>query len=123
MFKGRNTLVQAAEDALEQLLKSDKNTFITARRGFEDIIDRTFALSVLYEISAVEKLRAGGCPKCDVKVMEGIIFYRIIQDRIKKTSARSDEIILNILNSSYDNMDAKILEENLNNGLSGITLR
>lgn len=122
-FGAKKTLEAAAENAVKRLSGPEAKTDITARRELEDSIARTYALCVLYEIMQVEKLRDSDKSTCEVKVKEAEIFYRIIQPRIRKRSAKTDEIIINMLAGRYETMDASALEKYLNTGLSGIKLR
>jgi len=122
-FPQTKTLEKAADEALERLEKADSAALLTARRQLEDILARTYALCVLYEVAQIEELRVSDLAECDVKRAEAVIFYRIIQHRIKKRSARADEAISNMLKSGYDVMDSKSLEANLQTGLAGIALR
>jgi hypothetical protein len=122
-FKARPTLEAAADKAIGALLKAGQAQALTARRELVDSIDRTYALSVLYEILAVEKLKDTDPAKCDVKVKEAEIFYRIIQPRIQKTHPQADATINRMLAGGFDQMNAALLEEKLNQGLTGITLR
>jgi hypothetical protein len=120
-FNGKKHLEAAADNALKRL--TDSKSDLAARREFEDTLARTYALCVLYEIIKVEKLRDSDLAACEVKVKEAEIFYRIIQPRIKKRSPKTNELITAMLSGSYSTMDAKALENYLNTGLAGITLR
>lgn len=122
-FGKKKALETAADLSLERLLRTGSGDLLTDRREFEDIIARTYALCVLFEIQEVERLRDTDLDKCDVKRMEAVIFYHIIQPRVAKCSQKTDEIISNILNSSYDTMAARLLEKHLQAGLGGISLR
>lgn len=120
-FFGENKTLQEAADAA--LLRLDKADYLSARRELEDVIARTYGFCVLFEIMEVEKYRDSDLAKCDVKRAEAVIFYRIIEPRIKKHSPKTAEIISNILNGNYDTMDTSVLEENLRLGLMPISLR
>jgi hypothetical protein len=122
-FDARPTLEAAADKAIGALRKAGQTPALTARRELVDSIDRTYALSVLYEILAVEKLRDTAPAKCAVKVKEAEIFYRIIQPRIQKTRPQADATIGRMLAGGFDQMNAALLEAKLNEGLTGITLR
>jgi hypothetical protein len=122
-FDSRPTLEAAADKAIDALLKAGQTPALGARREFVDSIDRTYALSVLYEILAVEKLRDTDTATCEVKVKEAEIFYRIIQPRIQKARPQADETISRMLAGGYGQMNAALLEKTLNEGLKGITLR
>lgn len=122
-FPQTNTLEKAVDAALERLAKADSAAIITARRQLEDVLARTYALCVLYEVLEIEKLRDSDLAECDTKRAEAVIFYRIIQSRIRKRSPRTDEVISNMLKGSYDVMDAKLIEASLKTGLAGVTLR
>jgi len=123
-FFGQNkTLESAAEAAIEQLSRADSSTLLTARRELEDVIARTYALCVLFEIMDIEKLRSSDLDKCEVKQKEAEIFYRIIKPRIQKRGAKTSQIIANMLAGDYDIMDAKALENYLTAGLAMPSLR
>ncbi|MBF0223830.1 MAG: hypothetical protein HQK76_00120 [Desulfobacterales bacterium] len=122
-FKDKKNLEASAEQAIKILLNKDTKNYLTARMELESVLTRTYALSVLFEVLEIESLRDSKISDCDVKRMEALVFYRVIQAKIKKRSPSSDELISNMLNRSYETMNAKILEENLNLGLSGIKLR
>lgn len=96
---------------------------MTARRELEDVIARTYGLCVLYEIMGVEEYRDSDLAKCEVKKTEAVVFYRIIEPRIKKRSPKIAEMISNMLNGNYATMDSAILEKNLKAGLIPISLR
>jgi hypothetical protein len=122
-FGGNKTLEASADMALKRLSEADSGGLLAARRELEDVIARTYALCVLYEIMEVERLRDSDREKCDVKKKEAEIFYRIIEARVKKRSRKTHEIISNMLSGSYDIMDATALENYLKAGLGGLALR
>ena len=121
-FEGKKTLEAAADAAITQLSKSNKNSLLTPSRELEDVIMRTYALSVLYEMEELEKKRDSDVEFCDVKKIEAAVFYRIIQPRIEKRSPRTNEIILNMLNGNYDAINSQEMERLLMTGLT-INLR
>jgi hypothetical protein len=121
-FEGKKTLESAADAAIEQLLKSDKSNLLTASIQLEDIIARTYALSVLYEAEEIEKLRDSDLDTCDVKRVEAGLFYRIIEPRIEKRRPKTNQTLLNLLNGSYGAINSKEIEKFLTSGL-GINLR
>jgi len=120
-FNGENILEKTADSALEKIARTGSMDLLT-RRQFDDVIARTFALSVLYEYGELVKHRDTDPDFCNVKRAEGSVYYRNIEPRIKKHSPKANEIILNMINGSNDTIDIKILEENLITGL-GIKLR
>jgi len=123
-FFGENKTLQAAADAaLKRLAKADSADHLTARRELEDVIARTYGLCVLFEIMEVEKYRDSDLAVCEVKKMEAVVFYRIIEPRIKKRSPKIAEKISNMLNGNYATMDSAVLEKNLEAGLVPISLR
>jgi len=124
-FAGKQVLESSAEQGLDQLKKTATGKpadVISARRTFEQAIMRTYALSILFEILEVEKFRATNREECDVKRMEALIFYRIIQKSIKKQNPTNDTSISAMLNGSFENMNSKTLEELLQKGMPGISL-
>ncbi|HEG44574.1 MAG TPA: hypothetical protein ENH94_11050 [Phycisphaerales bacterium] len=122
-FAENKTLQTAADAALDRLAKADSADYLTARREIEDVIARTYGLCVLFEIMEIENLRNSDLAKCDVKRAEAVIFYRIIEPRIKKRSPRIAEIISNMLNGNYATMNSVALEKDLEAGLTPISLR
>lgn len=117
-FEGKKTLEAAADAALEQLLKSDKKNLLTASRELEDAIARTYAISLVYEMEEIEKLRDSDIDTCDVKRVEAEMFYRVIQGRIEKRSPKTNETLLNILKGSYGAVNSKETEKLLTAGLT-----
>jgi len=125
-FGGKKILERAADDAVAQLQAAAGEGGIAlsaARRVLEDVIARTYALSVLYEVSEIEKYRDTDPAKCAVKLKEAQIFYRIIGPRIQRRSPALDTKILAILNAAYRNMSVADLERLLRAGLPGIHLK
>jgi hypothetical protein len=112
-FEGKKTLEASADEALTQLSKADKSSLLTASMQLEDVIARTYALSMLYEISEIEKMRSSDIAFCDGKRTEAKMFYRVIQQRIEKRSPKINEIIVNTLNGSYGAMNSQSLEKDL----------
>ena len=126
LFGGKSTLEATAERALDLLKNSAASTpgaILTARRELEGAIARTYALSVIYEVEGIEKLRDKDRRKCDVKRKEAEIFYRIIQPRISRRDPKADETICAMLAGDYGAVSAKEIEKMLRGGLFGIPLR
>jgi len=117
-FEGKKTLEAAADAVLGRLQKADKGDLLTASRELEDVIARTYALSVLYEMQDIEKARDSDLDTCDVKRVEGGLFYRIIQPRIEKRSPKTNGTLLNILNGNYGAMNSQEVEKYLSAGLA-----
>ncbi|MDD5135156.1 MAG: hypothetical protein PHP01_07080 [Phycisphaerae bacterium] len=117
-FEGKKTLEAAADAAVEQLAKSDKNSLLTASRQLDDVIARTYALSMLYEMQEIERLRDSDLNTCDVKRAEGAMFYRVVQERIEKRSPKTNETLLNMLNGSYGTVNSEEAEKLLAAGLT-----
>lgn len=122
-FSESKTLQTAADSALEYLVKSGSTDNLAARREIEDVIARTYSLCVLFEIMEIEKYRNSDLATCEVKKAEAVVFYRIVEPRIKKRSPKIAETISNMLNGNYATMNASILEKNLEAGLAPINLR
>lgn len=122
-FGSKKTLEAAAEEAIEHLGRAAAGETLAARRELEDAIARTYALSVLYEVEEIERLRATDRAACDVKRKEAEIFYRIVRSRVRRRDSKADETIVAMLTGSYDAMSARVIEENLNKGLPGVPLR
>jgi hypothetical protein len=121
-FEGKKTLEDAADKALAQLQNVEKADLLTASRELDDAIARTFALSMLFEVTEIEKKRDSDVEFCNGKRTEAKMFYRIIQPRIQKRSRKINEIITNTLNGSFGAMNSQTLEKQLETGL-GLKLR
>ncbi len=117
-FGDQKTLETAADQSIQRLSAANAADLLTARRELEDVMARTFALSVLYEVLEWEKVRDSDPDFCEVKRKEAEIYYRIIQPRMKKRAAKADEIIANMLAGSSQNVNAALLEEQLQIGLA-----
>lgn len=117
-FGGQKTLESAADQAIQRLSAANAADLLTARRELEDVMARAFALSVLYEVLEWGKSRDSDPNFCEVKRKEAEIYYRIIQPRVKKRSAKADEIITTMLTGSSQHVNAALLEEQLQTGLS-----
>ncbi|MCP3943242.1 MAG: hypothetical protein GY710_17385 [Desulfobacteraceae bacterium] len=117
-FDGRKLLEKEADLALAELKASSGSGYITAASKLESAINRTYALCVLFEMQSIEKLRETNIPKCDVKLAEAIIFYRIIEPRIKKTNRKAHQTITAILKAEYSAVNSEQLIEALTKGLS-----
>ena len=122
-FPETKMLETSANNALMNLQKNDAGSLITAKRELDDIILRTYALCVLFEIMELEKYRATDTGTCDVKLMEGRIFYRIIQPEIQKNKPKNDQLITTMLNASYETMNSALLAKYLSESFSDFDLR
>ena len=125
-FGGERTLEASADQALEHLNRAAEGRpgeIFAARRELEDAIARTYALSVLYEVEEIERLRATDRAACDVKRKEAEIFYRIVRPRVRRRDPKADGTIVAMLTGSYDAMSAKAIEESLKKGLPEVPLR
>jgi len=117
-FEGKSHLEKGADQALAELKKARGSDYITSASRLEGIINRTYALCVLYEMLSVEKLRETDIPACDVKLAEAVIFYRIIEPRVKKTDRNAHKDITAMLEAEYSSVNTKLLTDSLNRGLS-----
>lgn len=127
IFEGKRTLEPAADEALARLKKSapgdDMAGAMSARRELEDVIMRTYALSLLREFDEIEKKCQTDREFCDVKRAEGLVFYRILEPWIKKRHAAEDKALTAMLNGGYENMSSKLAEGYISRGLDGLPLK
>jgi hypothetical protein len=121
-FNGQKTLEAAADAALAQLAKADKTELLAASRELEDVIARTYALSVLYEVKEIERLRDSDIPLAERHQVEAKMYYRIIRPKIEKRNTKTNEVLQNTLNGSFGAMNSQSVEKYLTEGL-GIKLR
>jgi hypothetical protein len=117
-FEGKKTLEAAADGAIERLSKADSGNFLTASRELEDCIARTYALSIVYEASEVERLRDTDQPLARRHQVEASMVYRIIQTRIEKRSAKTSELISNMLKGNLNTINSQEIEKYLTTGLA-----
>lgn len=126
-FAGQPTLQRAADAVLARLRAAvsadDLAGVLAARRELEDVLFRTYALSVLYEAQELEKLRASDRAACDVKRAEAQMFYRILEPRIKKRHAAEHEALTALWNGPYDAVSAELTEKLLVQAFEGMPLR
>jgi hypothetical protein len=121
-FEGKKTLEAAADAAIESLSKADAGNLLTASRELEDCLARTYALSIVYEASEVERLRETNHPLAERHRVEASMGYRIIRPRVEKRSAKTSELILNMLKGNLNTINSQEIEKYLTTGL-GMKLR
>ena len=105
-FAGEPTLEKQADTALAALTSAGPPGLYAARKTLVPLIRRVFALSLLYELQEIERLRKTDLKQCDVKRKEAEIFYRVIQPDVCRRSRSSDRIILAMLRVEYDAVHA-----------------
>lgn len=118
-YGGKKTLEKEADELLLKMkTAAEKNISMTfLLKQFSDLINKTYALSVLYEVQQIEKKRDNDVAECDVKRAEAAIFYRVIEPFIKKRNEKLHAEIAAILKAQYTSFDAKKVQQQLNNGL------
>jgi len=109
-FPTAPTLEPGAIKALARLKQADAEDLIGAGRNLEAVIARTYALSVLFEVLEIEKLRDSDTEACRVKRAEALIFYRILALRIQTRIPALHAEITAMLNAPFAQMDAQRLE-------------
>jgi hypothetical protein len=117
-FEGKKTLEAAADAAIEHLSKAGAGNFLTASRELEDVIARTYALSIVFEASEVQRLYETDQPLARRHQVEASMVYRIIQQRIEKRSAKTSEMILNMLKGNLNTINSPVIEKYLTIGLA-----
>lgn len=123
-FKGEKTLELHADTAIAELVETAEttNNFVRSVSRLKKVIDRTYSLCVLYELQAIEKLRKTDTASCAVKKAEAVIFYRIVEDRMKKNAPSAHKTLLSIINADYASVNAKAAEKALQEGLKKVKL-
>jgi hypothetical protein len=122
LFEGKKTLETAAEKAVDKLQTVSKDDLLFASRELEDVMARTYALSVLYEATEIERLRDTNRPLAERHRVEASMYYGIIQSRIEKRNAKTNELMTNMLKGSLSTVDSQAVENYLTTGL-GLKLR
>ncbi len=126
-YKNREILEKQVDKALADLVKTSKSggpDCFMAANLLKESINRTYALSLLFELLEIEKYRDTDLAKCDVKLAEAKIFYRIIEPVVKKSDRRGHRTITTCLKGmNYAAIDSGRVEEILNNSLSGGKIR
>lgn len=127
VFKGKKILEPAADEALARLKNAapgdDMAGVMAARRELEDVILRTYALSMLGELDEIEEMRQTNREFCDVKRAEAQMFYKILEPRIKKRHAAEHETLTAMLNGGYEGVNGKLAEDCLRRGLDELPLK
>ncbi len=116
-FSGEPTLEKQADTALSTLKAAGPPGLYAARKTLVPLIRRVFALSVLYELQEIERLRKTDRKQCDVKRKEAEIFYRIIRPDVCRRSRSSDRIISAMLRVDYDAVHAARVAQELKKAL------
>lgn len=125
VFGGKRTLEAEVEKILTEMNKNAEKgspALFTDIQRLEKLITRVYALSVIFEIEGIEKYRASNKEKCDVKLKEAEIFYRIIEKQVKQRNPNADKIIKSIFKVDFNNMDSKVVRKALENSLPQIKL-
>lgn len=117
-FNDQKQLEKEADLALAAFGAGAEADFITAAARLERIINKTYALCVLFEMQSIEKLRETNISMCEVKLAEALIFYRIIAPRIQKSDRNAHRTITAILKAEYSAVNSGFLLDALNRGLS-----
>jgi hypothetical protein len=122
IFESEKKLETQADAAIAKLQNGNKSELLIASRQLDDIITRTYALSVVYETSEVEKVRETQPDLAARHRFEATMCYQIIQPRIEKRSPKTNEVILTMLKGNLNTISSQELEKNLTTGL-GMKLR
>jgi len=124
-FVGKPTLEASADSALaalRQAAASGASTAIGPRRDLDNAINRTYALSVLYEIQGVAKMSQTDRAGCDVKLKEAEIFYAVIRPRVKQKAPDADAALTAMLAADYSTYSADAARQQLRKGLPDVEL-
>jgi hypothetical protein len=122
IFESEKGLETQADEAIAKLQKADKSELLIASRRLEDILAKTYAVSVLFEASeAVDNIEKDPLLASRHK-LEALMCYEIIQKRIEKRSPKTNEIILTMLKGNLNTISSTELEKYLETGL-GMKLR
>ncbi|OGS21924.1 MAG: hypothetical protein A2252_04095 [Elusimicrobia bacterium RIFOXYA2_FULL_39_19] len=120
-------LEEALTNAFSALEKSaqagNKMEFMLQKKVIIDTLNKSYALSVLFEAEELIKARNKDPEFVKVKVAEGITYYKILQGAVVKNSPKSDEIIMNMLAGPAANYDENVLRSELNKGLGDVKLK
>jgi hypothetical protein len=117
IFESEKKLETQADAAIAKLQNGDKSELLIASRQLDDVISRTYALSVVYEASEAEKNREIHPDLAARHRFEATMCYQIIQPRIEKHSPKTNEVILTMLNGNLNTISSQELEKNLTTGL------
>jgi hypothetical protein len=122
IFESEKKLETQADAAIAKLKNGNKSELLIASRQLDDVITRTYALSVVYEASESEKNRETHPDLAARHKFEATMCYQIIQSRIEKRSPKTNEVILTMLKGNLNTLSSQELEKNLTTGL-GMKLR
>ena len=120
-------LEKQADQALADILRfaeaGGADCFMAANL-LKESIARTYALSTLYELLEIEKLRDTDIANCDVKLAEAVIFYRIVAPLVERADRQGHRTITTYLSGmDYAAVNAAQVEEILKKSIPGRVLR
>jgi hypothetical protein len=122
IFESEKGIEKQADKAIAKLQKANKSELLMASRQLEDVLAKTYAVSVLFEASeAVDNIEKDPL-LADRHQLEAMMCYEIIQPRIEKHSPKTNEKILTMLKGKLNTINVEELEKNLETGL-GMKLR
>ncbi len=117
---------QLEKDATEAILyvkTAEGGAFLSGIRKLEDVIDRTYALCVLFELEGIVEKRGTDQTICEKKQMEARVYYRIVAPRIKRTGSAFHELLDTMIEGSFDKVDVRAAEAALLSGLNVAKIR
>jgi hypothetical protein len=117
IFESEKKLQTQADAAIAKLQNGNKSELLTASRQLDDVIAQTYAISVVFEASEVEKNRETHPDLAARHRFEAAMCYQIIKPRIEKRSPKTNEAILTMLNGNLNTINSRELEKNLTTGL------
>ncbi|MBN2738826.1 MAG: hypothetical protein JXR70_17720 [Spirochaetales bacterium] len=121
-FPETKEMEKGFDECLKSLADSNKSNFPVIRRKFEDHMFRNFALCVYYEIHETQVNRDENQELAERHLMEGVVYYRIIADRVKKNNHKSHVFLSNMLNSTIYKADETSFMDYLKQGMGDIPL-
>lgn len=112
-FPQEKTLEVMADQALSRLMNPDAGTdgITQGRQELMDVINRTYALSVLFEFDDVASRRSTHVKVCEKKMEEARIFYRIISNAVQSCSPKADKAIVEMLEAGMDHVQPVVAEK------------
>jgi hypothetical protein len=106
-FSSSSVLESGADDALQNLLaeNTDSTTLQKSIGDLSDVINRTYALCVLFEFEDIAEKRGKDLKTCEKKLAEAEIFYRIIKNQVHSKSPEADSMISQMLSDGIEQID------------------
>jgi hypothetical protein len=117
-----NQMTQLQAKLLDAANKDDKAQFEGIKKTMDEILKKTYALSVLYEAMKLEKLRGIDPIGVKIKKTEALLFYNILTPQIQAKYPKVHEQMDTMLKGEIKHIRSETVKQLLEQALDGIKL-